>query len=160
MGVTTNIVATYRGPSRVMNRLLAMGRREDRVLAYLMGGCFLVFVSQLPNLARQAHLTGDDLDTQMAGALMAWIFIAPLLFYGLAALARGIGYIFGGRGTAFGARLALFWALLASTPVLLLYGLTAGFVGPGPALQAVGVLWCAVFVWFWISCSLTQERSA
>ncbi len=31
-------------------------------------------------------------------------------------------------------RLALFWALLAIAPAMLLAGLTAGLVGPGPAL--------------------------
>ncbi|WP_223427233.1 YIP1 family protein [Tateyamaria pelophila] len=158
MAITRNIVATYRGPGRVVRRLLALGPREDRALAYLMGACVLIFIAQLPRLAREAHLTGQELNMLMGATLMAWVFIAPLLLYTIALLARGVGRILRGQGTAYGARLALFWALLASTPLILLHGLTAGFVGPGIELQAVGVLWCACFFWFWISGSIAQER--
>ena len=63
-----------------------------------------------------------------------------------------------GKGSAYGARLALFWALLASSPLILLHGLTAGFIGPGLELQIVGLLWCVIFFWFWIGGSLAQER--
>ena len=56
--------------------------------------------------------------------------------------------------------LALFWALLASAPVVLLNGLVAGFIGPGPALTIVGVAWVAVFVWFWLSGLRQVQRSA
>ncbi|NRB03975.1 MAG: YIP1 family protein [Rhodobacteraceae bacterium] len=160
MGVTTNIVATYRGPGKVMRRLLSMGAREDRALAYLMGGCMLVFVAQMPRLAREAHLTGEDLNMLMGGTLLAWIFIAPLAFYIIAGIVRLIGRVFGGKGSGYGARLALFWALLASSPLMLFYGLTAGMIGPSPALTLVGVIWCAVFFWFWIAGSIAQERAS
>ncbi|MBT6542661.1 MAG: YIP1 family protein, partial [Rhodobacteraceae bacterium] len=56
MGVVSDIVATYRQPRRVMRRLLSMGKREDRALAFVMAGCTVVFMSQWPVLARQAHL--------------------------------------------------------------------------------------------------------
>lgn len=158
MAVTRNIAATYRGPGRVVRRLLALGQREDRLLAYLMGACVLIFIAQLPRLAREAHLTGQELNMLMGATLMAWVFIAPLLLYAIALLARGVGRILRGQGTAYGARLALFWALLASTPLIMLHGLTAGFVGPGLELQLVGMVWCACFLWFWISGSIAQER--
>ena len=160
MAISHNIVATYRGPGRVVRRILDRGPREDRAIAYLMGACFLFFLAQLPRLSREAHLEGTDLQMLMGGALLGWIFIAPLLFYVLAAVARGLGKLFGGQGTGFGARIALFWALLASSPLILLHGLTAGFVGPGLELQIVGVVWVAVFLWFWIGGSLAQERAA
>jgi hypothetical protein len=62
-----------------------------------------------------------------------------------------VARLVGGQGSAYGARLALFWAFLASAPVLLLYGLVAGFIGAGAALSAVGILWVIVFSWFWIA---------
>ncbi|MEM7632147.1 MAG: YIP1 family protein [Pseudomonadota bacterium] len=158
MSISRNIVATYRGPGAVIRRLLALGQREDRALAYVMGACALVFIAQLPRLAREAHLTGQELDMLMGGSLMAWIFIAPLLLYCIAFVARLVGRVVGGRGTPYGARLALFWALLASTPLLLLHGLTAGFIGPGIELQAVGLLWLCIFLWFWIGGSIAMER--
>ncbi len=151
MPVTRDIIATYRGPRRVMRRLLDMGQREDRALVMLIAACVVVFVAQWPRLAREAHLTGQDLNPLLGGALLAWVFIAPLLLYALALLGHGAARLIGGRGTAYGARLALFWAFLAASPLILLHGLVAGFVGPGPGLQGVGLIWCGVFGWFWLS---------
>ena len=118
----------------------------------------LVFIAQWPKLARDAFVNNVDLNFLLGANLMALVVIAPLLLYVIATLARGVGFVFGGQGTAYGARLALFWALLASTPLILLHGLTAGFVGPGPELKVVGVIWLGVFFWFWISGSIAQER--
>lgn len=158
MPVTTDITATYRGPGRVMRRLLDMGQREDRALAFLMSFCVVVFFAQLPRLSREAHLTGQELNMLLGGTLMAWIIIAPLLLYCIAALSHVIARVLGGKGGWYGARLALFWSLLASTPLLLLHGLVAGFIGPGPGLQAIGFLWLVVFGWFWFSSLRQAER--
>lgn len=157
MPVTHDIAATWRGPRRVMRRLQQMGPREDRALAFLMAGCLVVFVGQWPRLAREAHLTGAELNPLLGATLLAWLFLAPLLFYALALVSHGVARVVGGRGTAFGARLALFWAFLAASPLILLHGLVAGFIGPGPALQAVGLFWCAIFGWFWIACLFEAE---
>lgn len=151
MSVTTDITATYRGPGRVVARLLAMGRREDRLLAFLMGACLLMFFARLPALARQAHLDGTDRNQLMGGALFAIIFVLPLALYVLAWLSHLALRLFGGQGDSYGARLALFWALLASSPLILLHGLVAGFIGTGLPQQAIGALWFALFLWFWIS---------
>lgn len=149
MPVTRDIAATYRGPGRVLRRLLVMGPREDRALAILVAGCAVMFIAQMPRLAREAHLTGQELNPLLGGSLLAWLFIAPLLLYALALISHWIARALGGRGSAFGARLALFWAFLAASPLILLHGLTAGFVGPGPALSIVGALWLACFALFW-----------
>lgn len=151
MPVTTDIVASYRGPRAVMRRLLSMGAHEGRALAILMAGCALTFIGQWPRLAREAHLQDQELQPLLGGALLGWVFIAPLAFYLIAFLSHLVSRAMGGQGSAYGARLALFWAFLAASPVLLLYGMVAGFIGPGPALNGVGVLWCAVFLWFWLS---------
>ena len=151
MPVTTDIVASYRGPRPVMRRLLAMPVNEGRALAILMAGCLVTFIGQWPRLAREAHLTGQELNPLLGGALLGWIFIAPLAFYALAFLSHLASRAFGARGTGYGARLALFWAFLAASALLLLFGLVAGFIGPGPGLTGVGVVWVAVFLWFWLS---------
>ncbi|MFC3616502.1 YIP1 family protein [Lutimaribacter marinistellae] len=160
MAVTQDIVATYRGPAAVIRRLLSAGQREDRALAILMAACALVFISQMPRLSREAHLSGQELNMLLGGTLLAWLIIAPLILYGVAALSHLVARIAGGRGSWYGARLALFWALLASAPLLLLHGLLAGFVGPGPALSGVGILWLVVFGWFWFSGLRQAERPA
>ncbi|SLN42585.1 Yip1 domain protein [Falsiruegeria litorea R37] len=158
MSVTSDILATYRGPGRVVRRLLDMGQREDRALAILMASCVVLFIAQLPRLSREAHLEGRDLNELMAGSLMALILIAPLLMYVIAAASHVVAKVVGGKGDWFGARLALFWALLASSPLVLLHGLVAGFIGPGPSLQLVGAVWFAVFAWFWIAGLFQAER--
>lgn len=151
MPVTSDILATYGGPRRVVRRLLVTGPREDRALAILVAACLVVFVAQWPRLAREAHLSGTELNPLLGGALLGWIFLAPLMLYALAMLTHGLARLLGGQGTAFGARIALFWAFLAASPLILLHGLVAGFIGPGPGLQAVGLVWCGVFGWFWLS---------
>lgn len=87
----------------------------------------------------------------LGGALFGLIFIAPLLLYSLSWVSFLVVRSFGGKGGSYGARLALFWAFLAASPMMLLNGLTAGFIGPGPALTLVGGIWFVLFLWFWIS---------
>ncbi|WP_171168081.1 YIP1 family protein [Ruegeria sp. HKCCA0370] len=160
MAVSSDILATYRGPGRVVRRLLEMGQREDRALVFVMAFCLVAFVAQMPSLARKAHLEGVELNMLLGGALLGSVFILPLFFYTLALISYWAARMTGGQGTAYGARLALFWALLASAPLVLLNGLVAGFIGPGPALTIVGVVWVAVFVWFWLSGLRQVQRSA
>jgi hypothetical protein len=152
MAVTSDIVATYRGPGRVVARLLAMGQREDRALAILMAACTVIFVAQWPRLARQAHLDPTvELQMLLGASLLAWVMIAPLLMYVVAFVSHLLSRAVRGNGTGYGARVALFWALLASSPLILLNGMVAGFIGDGPAQTAVGLLWFLVFMWFWLS---------
>lgn len=160
MAVTTDIFATYRGPRRVMRRWLDGGPREDRALAIVMAFCILAFISEMPALARKAHLEGVELNPLLGGALMGAVVILPLLLYGVAAVSRLVARMFGGHGTFFGARIALFWSLLASSPVLLLRGLVAGLIGPGQAQFAVDSLWLLVFLWFWVFCLQESEGQA
>lgn len=179
MPVTTDILASYRRPRSVMARLLAGGADDRVAFAYLTAGLVIGFVSQLPALMRRANepdpefeaairaeagdvrpiesvgVPADIVDAKfealMSGALMAWIFILPLLLYGVAALSLPLMRALGAKITGLGTRLALFWAFLAATPLKLFQGLVAGFIGPGPVLIAAWSLWLAVFLWFWAS---------
>ncbi len=163
MSVTQDMAATWIRPRTVMRRLLAMGRREDRALALLFAACALIFVAQLPRLTRADTLLASDrielaqkvsdkvvtLQAEIAITLFAWLLVWPLLLYGIGSFSHIIARMFKGRGTFYTARLALFWALLASTPAWLFQGLVAGFIGPGPALQIAGGIVLAAFLTFW-----------
>ena len=151
MPVTTDIVASYRGPRKVMRRLISLGEHEGRARAILMAGCIITFVGQWPRLARQAHLDEVELQPLLGGALMGWIFIAPLVFYLLAFLAYLVCRAFGSDGSGFHARLAMFWAFLAASPLILLRGLVSGFIGSGPGQTAIGAIGMGVCLWFWLS---------
>ncbi|MCF2870545.1 hypothetical protein L0664_05650 [Octadecabacter sp. G9-8] len=142
----------YRRPRAVVRSLYAMGAREDRAIAWLMIGCFLVFISRLPALQRGAVNGGSNFQQDTIYAFFALLMIAPLLFYLLAFVLFGVTKVLRPAATSYGARLAVFWGWLSATPVALFYGLLVGFNGldhPGTIL--IGALWLAVLLWFWIS---------
>lgn len=150
MSVTRDIVRGWRAPRQVMRERLQRGPREDRALAILMAACLLFFVAQWPGAARQAYLDPSvPLNARLSGALMATLFIAPLMFYALGALSHIVARLFGGRGSFYGARLALFWSLLMISPLMLLQGLVAGFIGAGAQAALTGALVLAAFLFFW-----------
>lgn len=150
MALAGDIVASYRRPGAILRRRMgAPDKAEARALVTCMLACFLIFVAQWPRLSRESHLTGQDLDMLLGGALMGWIFIAPLLLYAAAGLSHFVARRIGGRASYTEARMALFWALLAAAPLWLLWGLVAGFAGPGPVLDAVGIAALLAFVLIW-----------
>ena len=152
MSVALDILATYRSPRAVLSRRIGSTEREDRALAVLMGGCVMMFVAQWPRLSREAHL--DDtisFDARLAGALLGWLLLAPLFFYALAWFTHLAMRLIGKKSSGYQTRMALFWALLASSPLWLLNGLTAGFIGTGTALTIVGLAASAALIVFWLS---------
>lgn len=160
MSITTDILRSWRHPRAVIREKLAAGEREDRALAVLMAASLLLFVAQWPSLSRAAFQDPTTpLEARLGGALMACLFILPLIAYGIALISHGIARLLGGKGSGFGARLALFWAMLAIAPAMLLQGLTAGFVGPSPALYLVEGVVLTGFIWIWISMLYQAERA-
>jgi len=159
MGLLADIGATYRGPRSVMRRHLAIGQREDRALMYLGLACILIFIAQWPRLRREALFDeAIPFDVRVGGAMLAWIFIVPLLLYAIAALAHIAARALGGQGTWYSARLALFWSLLAASPLWLLNGLVAGFAGSGPQMMLTGAAALGVFLVFWALCMIEAEK--
>lgn len=141
-----------------MQELLAAGPREDRALALLFTACLVMFIAQWPALSRAAHLDPEiPLQGRMSGALMATLFIVPLLAYALAALSHLVARLMGGKGSWFTARLALFWSLLAIAPLTLLQGLVMGFIGPGPVATVTGLVVLAGFLFQWINALAVSE---
>jgi hypothetical protein len=161
MSLSADLLMTYRAPRRVIRRLLEEGQREDRLLFHLMLACGLVFLSQWPALARQAALDPSvPLEARLGGALLAWLCLAPLILYLMAALSHLVARAFGGRGSWYGARLALFWSLLATAPLFLLHGLIAGYLGKGTVLAAAGLAVLAIFCIVWLSALREAESDA
>lgn len=152
MSLTREIVATYRGPSRVHARLMSEGRNEMRALVFVMIAGALIFVASAPYHARAAQLDPrGPLAVRLYWSGFLWVFIMPLLMYGFAGVLWILSRLAGRRTTGFEIRMTLFWSLLASTPVLLLLGLVAGLIGPGVQVQSVAIVWICVFLWFCLS---------
>lgn len=160
MTVATDILRTWRRPRAVIREKLAAGVREDRALAVIMGAGALLFVAQWPILSRAAYLDPETpLEARLGGALMACLFVLPLLGYFVAQISHLIARLFGGKGSAFGARLALFWALMAVTPAMLMQGLLAGFLGQAPVVIGAQLAVLAGFLWMWTSMLVEAERN-
>ncbi|PVA08266.1 hypothetical protein [Thalassorhabdomicrobium marinisediminis] len=152
MPVSRDIVHMYRRPRQVVRTLYAMGPREDRAIMWLMSGCFLVFLSYLPALQRDAVQLGGDFQQDVIYAFFGLLMVLPLLFYILAGILFAVTKVLRPAVTGYGARLAVFWGWLAAAPVALFYGLLAGFNGSEqPGTMLVGAIWLIVLLWFWIS---------
>ena len=165
MAITTDIVRTWRGPRKVMRKLLDRDQREGQAFGYLMISCFLIFVAQWPRLSRTAAgfdlapgTETPELTQLMAYEFLAWVMVWPFFLYVLAAGSHVVAKIFGGKGSWYSARMALFWSLLATVPVLMLHGLTTGFVGPSLQANLVGAIWIVAFAVIWLQ-SLREAES-
>jgi hypothetical protein len=157
--VTEEILATWRRPRDILRARLNEGVREDRAIAVALGACCLMFVAQWPALSRAATLDPSvPLDARIGGALMATMFILPVVLYGVAALSHILARLVGGKGSHYGARLALFWSLLCTSPLFLLNGLVAGFLGQGIQATVVGLIVLAAFLWLWVTLLVEAER--
>ncbi|MEH7826819.1 YIP1 family protein [Gemmobacter denitrificans] len=150
MAVTSDIVESWRRPRLVLRRHLARGKSEPFVFSLLFVFLLVAFIAQIPVAARVSTLQPDvPMPPQLLGAGLGLLATIPV-FYLLAAGSRLVGQLMGGRGSWYGARLALFWALVSVTPLVLLSGLVAGMIGPGPQLFLTGAIGFAAFLGQWI----------
>ncbi|THD83027.1 YIP1 family protein [Aliigemmobacter aestuarii] len=159
MAVTSDIVESWRRPRAVVRRHLARGRSEPFAFSLLVVFLIVAFIAQWPRASRVAFESPDTpIEPQLLAIALGLLATIPV-WYLLAVLARLVARAMGGRGSFYGARIALFWALVAVSPVMLLHGLVAGMIGPGPALTAVGLVTVVAFLWFWISGMREAEQS-
>jgi hypothetical protein len=151
MSVTTDIVQAWRQPKAVMRRHLQRPKSEPFAFSLLVAFLLLAFVSLWPFLSRQTVLQPEvPMVQRLVASGLALLALVPF-FYLLAAVSRWIAKAMGGQGSYFSARLALFSALLAVTPGMLLQGLVAGMIGPGLQANLVAVVVGLGFLWIWIS---------
>ncbi|MFB2531725.1 hypothetical protein ACEYYA_06090 [Paracoccus sp. p3-h83] len=153
MSVVARMARMWIAPRRVAAEVMGLRLSEPAALATLLSACGLFFVAQWPGHARAAHLDPlVPLDARIGGALLATMFMLPLLAYAMAALSHLALWLAGRRGVdGLRLRVALFWAMLAVAPAMLLAGLVQGYIGPGPGLtltRAVagigfGIFWAA-----------------
>ena len=147
-GIVPRIVQSWWAPGRVVASL--RGTPERVLIVILMAAMLIFLIAQAPGHARAAVENPDvPLGGRMAGAAMAVIFIMPLIAYAVAALADLALRLAGWRIAPADGRLALFWALLAVAPAVLLTGLVAGLVGPGAGLNITGALSGLGFLFIW-----------
>ncbi len=146
-----------------MRRLIAANARDPRPEArgfiYLLVGCLIIYLSQVPDLVAQG--TGAEgeapMDARLAITFFAWLFVWPLIFYGVAGLSHLIAKAFGGAGQGVNARLALFWSVLVISPLFLLRAL-AGLAGSFQAQAVLSALVAIAFLAIWVLSLIEAER--
>lgn len=149
-GIVPRLLASWVRPAQVLRGLRDMPERA--LIVILMAALAVFFIAQWPVHARAAHLDPSiPLAARLGGAGLAVMFIMPLLAYALATVSAAVMRLIGRRIDPRHARLALFWALLAVSPVMLLAGLSAGLSGPGVATTLVQALAGIGFVVIWMA---------
>lgn len=148
MSVTRDILACYSRPRAVFERRTTGD--EGTALTYVIVAGIIVFTGLLPGLARQAHLSPEDGNLPSLGysAFLGAVFIAPLVMYVFSMIIWLILRLAGADLSGVRVRLVLFWSYLAVAPVMLLRGLTEGFVGSGSALAVVSAATGIAFLLF------------
>ncbi len=160
MSVTTDIVQGWTRPRAVIRRHLARGQSEPFAFSLLVTFLVLAFVSLWPVLSRQSLMQPEvPMLQRLVAAGLALLASIPL-WYGVGLISHWIARALGGQGSQYSARLALFAALVAVTPGMLLRGLVAGMIGQGLQADLVGAIVGMAFLWIWISMLHESERKA
>jgi len=159
MTVSTDMIATWRRPRQILRQHLARGPSEPFALSFLLIFLALAFVGQWPVAAREAHFAGEPSAAPRILARAFAVLMTLPLWYLLAALSRLVARALGGQGSWYSARLALFWALAAVGPLMLLHGLVAGMIGAGAGLSLLTALVGLAFLWQWLTLLHEAERA-
>lgn len=115
---------------------------DGRLLGYLMVALLVNWVSAIPLRLKDA---GADPEASIGMGFVATLFMAPLLFYGIAVLMTWSARIVGGKAGHYEHRLALFWGFLVATPAAVLANVVENLSGTHLAIDiARGA--CAVWV--------------
>jgi len=150
MSVTRDIAASWRRPRTVMRAHLARPQSEPFAFSLLVTFLIVAFVAQWPAASRDSFLQPEVPMTQrLVASALALMALVPF-WYLLAAIGHWVAKLAGAGGDHYRARLALFWALVTVTPLMLLQGLVSGMIGAGPALTLVSVLTGLAFLTFWV----------
>lgn len=163
-GLVAAIARGWRDPRAEMARQIDAGLSESRALMHLFAACGVAMVASMPQAVRTAQAL--DIDDPLSGAISAhvfgYLFVAPLLFYGLAALLHLGARAFGARGGGFlPARAALFWALLLGAPIALALSVAGAVaeiaIGAGVLRWLAYLGYAGILFWFWLLAASLAE---
>ncbi|MCY3877294.1 MAG: YIP1 family protein [Rhodobacteraceae bacterium] len=155
--LTSEILTAYRHPRLSFERQLAKNIGDDRILFFGMLACFLAFVARMPSLFRDSIPSGSPpLHAVVPIHFAVSLLMAPLLLYSVAAASHVLARAFGGWGNWRDARLALFWAVLAMSPLVLVAGIVEVAFQPWVS-GALLVLIAVLFFSYWMHCLIRVE---
>ena len=145
------VLLGYASPRTATRSRMALVRNEGQAFAYLLLGCAISFLAQIPYLARADLLdySNHSFVSLAAGRLLGLLVFAPLLFYAVAALSGIVLRMIKGRPCWFKMRVALFWAVLAASPAVLIQGVLRGFLDVAFVDVAASIAVAMTFLSFW-----------
>lgn len=153
MSLGRDILTAYLQP-RVVYRAKRdqPGMREGVALAYLILACLVMLAARLPDIP---PLAGPErpLAGLLAANLVGFLILGPLLLYLVAGISHLVLRTAGGRGDGLSSRLALFWAIMVSTPAVLAAAvLRQSFPASPLVAQLADAVTFGVFLWQWVRC--------
>ena len=160
MALVDDISTAYRRPRQALAaQLREIGEGRIIIFAFLFG--FFTFLSRLPglSLATRGGAHGYSFTNQALIQFIGSVFWIPLMLYLLAALSHAVLLPFGGRASWQQARLALVWAALVTSPLVLLGGALKVFA-PSQVFLIVSITTAMVFLWQWAVCLRLVEFPA
>lgn len=170
MSTTGRIFAAWGNPRSVMRDQMNEGDIDGRALTFILIAGILLSIGNLPEAMLQGGLTDDPGAEPAAAQIAARFFQVAIGAVGMALaglivapISHLVARAFGGVGSWATTRLALFWSLLAVTPLALLSGvlLAGGVIANTPWLMEgsflVGLMMQLVLLFVW-SASLSEAE--
>ena len=145
------IAGTYFRPKTVIRNKLR-STTEGQAFAYLLLGCILHLCGRIPRL--QSDTVSVQSDVPFYGALVAnlfgSIFLAPFLFYLVAAFVRILIKIIGIEVSWLHSRMALFWTVLIVFPLAFINGVVWSLTNSEKLYSICQIILLFVFLGFWV----------
>lgn len=116
-GLILGIARFYYDPRGSMRGMLDSGPTEARLLAYAMISAMILLIGRLVQVESEQP---GDLTAIILAQVVSMLFFVPLAYYGLAAVGTMICRTFGAKERWVAGRAAFFWAVLVSSPLMLL----------------------------------------
>ena len=152
-GFVGEILAAYGDLRASIRRQVEFRPREATITAYIMFGCFAIFLGFLPRLFA-TDLSGSP-EQSLAAGILVWffsvMFFVPLFFYGLSALSHLIAKQRGGQGSFYTARVAFGWMVVVLAPLVLLKAVigTAIMYAAPAFLPMLNLALMVIAMWIW-----------
>jgi hypothetical protein len=130
---------------------------EGRVLFFAMFAGLFRFAGAAMVLAYgplALTISADEFRGRIAAAFIAIFLFLPLVYYAVAATGGALARAMGGTGSWYDSRVALFWAALVASPVILASKLLALLLAgmPEPLVGSVEMLGEVAFAWTTAHC--------
>ena len=154
-GILLGVGRFYHDPRGSLRAVKAGQPPEAKLLAYLMIGLVVILMGRLIALAGRVPPESEAFLPQAGAAVFSQLFVAPLFCYALAGIGALVAKLLKGQGSWQDGRMAFFWAILVSSPIIVISDIgaisAAAAIAPevGPVFSQIGPVF---FAWALSQC--------